>query len=125
MTAKVALKNLGECEIPIDLGKDGVFRLVVTPPTIADEISSAMTENVLASRVAQSVVGWKDINGEDGQPIPFSTEALAVLTRQYPGTLGQIVTGVENLYAGPSEEESKNSGGQSSDSTANANVANK
>lgn len=125
MAAKVALRNLSETTIPIDLGKDGSFKLVVTPPTIADEIRSAMTENTLATRVAESITGWKELTDETGEPIPFSTEALAVLTRQYPGTLAQIVNGVEALYAGPSEDESKNSERQSSDSSATANAASK
>lgn len=55
---------------------------------IMTEISAGRLTD--AQLVAESVIGWRGVHGEDGKDEPFSKDALAQLCEAYPGLRGSI-----------------------------------
>lgn len=69
----------------------------------APELAARQWENRL-----QVVTAWQGVEGEDGNPVPFSQEKLRTLLGVYPAMLQDLTTEIQKAYRGMSADEVKN-----------------
>lgn len=95
--------------VPVELSPSESFDVVLRPPSLRSELQAIFSNGDWAERVISSVVGWRGVNDEAGNPIPFTTENFASLVRQHPVIVPRIVNSIVPLYQTVSEAERKNS----------------
>lgn len=102
----------------ITLDAENSFTLLMQTPTYGDFLTdsghdwaaafgnaSDSQSSRVRDRVAAVVVGWEDVNGEDGNPLPFSLDNLATLCSVFPSAFDQITRAVNRAFRGVFADE--------------------
>lgn len=123
MPAVLNLSPAAERSVPIALGDAGTIELRIRPLTLSEELTATIHDDPMGFRIERSIVGWEGAIDEFGKPIPYSPEALAEVTRQFPAARIPITFAV----IGGKEQrdtDAKNSVPPSSDSCGTATADN-
>lgn len=98
-----------EIVAPISIGDDFQFEIIIRPPNVEAELSALFSSNPLGERIHASVIGWRGVVNESGEPVPFTPAALSSMLRQVPSVGLKILDALQPLYQGVSEDQRKNS----------------
>lgn len=86
-----------EKSITVKIG-DSELTLTIRPPALRDELAALFSRTAGADRILSAVVGWQGVVDADGQPVPFTHEALAQLIRQSMAVRDALVDAVQEFY---------------------------
>lgn len=97
----------------IELEQGAGLSVQVRQPTYQDRITDLQHQYSLGTipldhRVSTTMIGWRDVDGTDGKPVPFSTESLRLLCEAYPSLLFKLLRVASDLYHGLGEQDEKN-----------------
>lgn len=94
--------------IPITLGSDGDFEILVRRPSYQQLTEALTAENRPDYRIRSSVVDWRGLTDAEDKPIPFSQPALQGVCEAYPQSLFAILDAVNRAFQGFPEADAKN-----------------
>lgn len=110
----------------VDLGDGGSFEVSLRRPTFDELVTDQALEQrawfesesgaALEARIQnrlELITGWKDVEGSDGKPLPFSKENLRAVCVQL-GAMRELLAIASQSFVGLQETEAKNSEGLSS-----------
>lgn len=117
--------------------EDGSFKVKTRRPTwsekltdegmlseaYGDENAGELRGQSIEHRIRCTIIGWEDINGEDGSPLEFSWKALVTLCEQYQSVFYQFYKIATESFRGVNEETEKNSVPPSNDSSEDRKTA--
>lgn len=94
--------------VPITLGEDGDFEILVRRPTYRQLTEVLTVENMPDYRIRTAVVDWRGLVDTDEKPIPFSHSALQGVCEAYPSCLFAILGEAHRAFQGFPEADAKN-----------------
>jgi len=97
--------------VTVDLGRGDSIEIAVSRPTLLEQLRAVEETRGLAwtaYKLASKIQDWRGVNNEQGQPVPYSWEALNQLCAAYDDCVYSLLEAVRN--AGQvAENQSKNS----------------
>lgn len=108
----------------IEIPDVGDFEIEVRMPTLAEVIADQARRDWperAGTRVEAVVVGWRNLDDAQGEPIPFSHENLMQLCSQTHQAVGlQIIVAASSVFQPLGEDQRKNSDAPSPEPSAEA-----
>lgn len=95
----------------VELGTDATIQIAIKRPTLNDQLAALADINSLTSqsfKLRASIVGWRDVQDIDGEPVPFTWQALSELCVSYPTAIWALIKAVRDTLDGPTETDQKN-----------------
>lgn len=103
----------------INLGPAGSFEIELRSPTAKQLLADSEDFTGYAERrVTETVTGWRGIQDDSRQPVPFSHERLLAVFAQHPFVAQQVAVVCRELYAGLGTVAPKNFDGSCSSGEA-------
>lgn len=102
----------------IKINDSDSFVVLLTPPTFEHLLNDS--ENLYGyqlQRFKKCVVGWEELNDQNGEPLPFHYATFTRLCEQFPGVFQQVAAALQRLFVRLSEEQLGNSKTPSAESS--------
>lgn len=95
----------------VELGADATIQVAIKRPTLNDQLAALADINSLTSqsfKLRASICDWRDVMDIDGQPVPFTWQALSELCVSYPTAIWALIDAVRAVLDGLTETDQKN-----------------